>query len=235
MNEEVKRNLEYVNIKIKNISTVLLKEMTEESKCEFLNNEIADILSNLNKCYDYCSTDLIESQDFTNLSDKDKKKFDRCNKYFPTNVHVLENSIYKYVKIVNLKLYNQIYALMKRISNNEQVQTNEPNTYSDLKYGMVKDIRKLCNDDKHHCSLKVCAFPNTKAYVKRADGSSVEISTLNCSGNYPPFSIPIGENGSGYIGNSYTIEGYNEEVERFLILRAGITKKVLEEVYSFIN
>lgn len=237
MNNDIKSTFDYIDKKVNDIKISLEKDIKKEEQCAYLSYEVADILANLNKCYDYCATDLINSQDFSNLSDKQLKNLKYCKKYFPVNTHSLEekNKIYSFIKIVNPDLYNKMYKLVKKISNNEQVQTGDPKTHSDLKYGMVKDIRKLCNNDKHNSSLKVLAYPNTKARVERENGMQIEISLLNCKGHYPPFYIPIGENGIGYVGNSYAIIDFNEEIETFIIHRVGITKKVIEEVYSFFD
>ena len=227
--DKILETLKYVDLKFKKIQEILVKDIKKEEKCEFLSYETADILSNLNKCYDYCISMLFQGVDFSVLDEKDQKKIEKSYKYFPFSKKQLEGPLYLGIKVVKPDFFNYLSNLTDKITINAQVETNEPNTYSDLRYGMAKDIHDLCKIDKHKKPLEIIEVPNTKARVEQANGMIVEMSLLNCKGFLPKLCLPIGPHGEGYIGNSYKVSGFSQELEMFLIHRIGITKQIVKE------
>ena len=233
--DNIVETLRYVDLKFKEIQEILVKDIKKEEKCEFLKQRTADILSNLNKCYDYCVFILAQKVDFSSLNESDQKKIKKSYRYFPFSKRKLEEPLYQGIKIIEPDLFNYLSNLVDKITGNAQVETNVPNTHSDLRYGMAKEIHDLCNTDKHQKPLEIIEVPKTKARVEQANGMIVEISLLNCKGSFPELYLPISANGKGYIGNSYKVPGFSQELEMFLSHRIGITKQIVKEFAALLG
>ena len=228
--DTIVETIKYVDVMFKEIQEILVKDIKKEEKCEFLNKKTADILSNLNKCYDYCTSIFSQQIDFSVLDEKAIKNIEKSPKYFPFSKETLKMPFYKVIERLNPNLFNYLSNLVDKITVNAQVETNNPQTHSDLKYGMAKEIHDLCNKDKHQKPLEIIEVPSTKVRIERENGMTIEMSLLNCKGNLPQLFLPVGSHGKGFIGNSYQVPGFSQELEMFLIHRIGITKQIVKEI-----
>lgn len=227
--DKIIETLKYIDLKLKEIQEILVKDIKNEEKCEFLNYQTADILSNLNKCYDYCIFMLSQRVDFSLLDEKDQKKIKKSYRHFPFSKKKLEEPFYQGIKAVKPDFFNYLSNLADKITVNARVETNEPNTHSDLRYGMAKEIHDLCNIDKHKKPLETISIPNAKARVEIENGMTIQVALVNCKGDLSGLCAPINFKREGYIGNVYKVSGVSQELEMFLIHRIGITKQIVKE------
>ena len=233
--DNIVETLRYVDLKFKEIQEILIKDIKKEEKCEFLKNRTADILSNLNKCYDYCVFILSQKVDFSALNEKERKKIEKSYKYFPFSKKKLEEPFYQGIKIVKPDIFNYLSNLVDKITSNTPVETNASNTYNDLRYGMAKEIHDLCNEDKHHQLLEITAVSNAKAHIEMENGMTFQIALVNCKGDLSGMCAPINFKRNGYLGNVYKVVGCSQELEMFLNNRIKITKQIVKEFGALLD
>ena len=222
--------LRYVDLKFKEIQEILIKDIKKEEKCEFLKNRTADILFNLNKCYDYCVSILFQKVDFSSLGEKTVQEIRKQRKYFPFSKETLNFLFYRSIKEINPELFKNLSHLVDKIENNVLIEDNETQTYNNLTYGIAKEIHNLCNEDKHHQPLEITAVPNAKARIEMENGMTFQIALVNCKGDLSGLCAPINFKRKGYIGNVYKVSGYSQELEMFLSYRIKITKQIVKEI-----
>jgi hypothetical protein len=219
-NKDIAAVLKHVEIRRQELFNLTFDSRIKKVTVDNIANLVADILSNLTKCFDYCAQDLFDQYILPNENYRGKIYFP----FYEKQLNDKKQPFYLLLKYQKQALYQFLLEIVKKADRNEYIE----NTI--IPYSIAREVRSLVNSDKHNKIVAIDDEGPTDLLVTSEIGQIIiKSEQLNQQG-WKTEVFP-GSSKTEVISKSYRFIENNQDVLDFCSLALWNTQQVLNSIY----
>lgn len=221
--KDIISTLKHVESKRQELLSLMFDANMQSTSIENIANLVADILSNLTKCFDYCANDIYDKYIATRLGSQRKGKEKIYFPFYKNQLTDKKNS-FNLLLIYKKVVYDFLLEIVEKSENKKFIKNTR------IPYSIAREVRGLVNTDKHNKIIEVDNLGRSELLAKSKMGNIVIPEDQLIQNGWKVEVFPD-QDKKTIIAKAYRLLENNQEVADFCSLAQWNTQQILDMIY----